>query len=253
MCHRDARVGRRRDSRRDSGHDRERYAGALERLGLLAAAPEHERVPALQADDSLARPREVDQQTVDLLLASPRIARAFAGVDQLRIRSSPCDQLGCDQAVVDDRVGAFDELDGARRREARISGPRADQIDDAGGWLLDLPSVAPPAPRRVALLRELTADGTTGELARVDVEVEPRRILTDLLYQRPIRVDTPVATRQEWLESPVETGGTSFAPLKSAWSGRPPADVLPANTSAANATTDMETAANRRMRISPPC
>ena len=53
---RDARVGGRRDPGRHARHDLERDPGGGQRLGLLAAAPEHERVAALEADDALARP-----------------------------------------------------------------------------------------------------------------------------------------------------------------------------------------------------
>ena len=37
------------------GHDLERHAGGGERLGLLAAAPEHERVAALEPHDASRR------------------------------------------------------------------------------------------------------------------------------------------------------------------------------------------------------
>ena len=53
--HRDARVGRRRDRAGDAGHDLEGDARGEARLRLFAAAPEHERVAALQPHDRSAR------------------------------------------------------------------------------------------------------------------------------------------------------------------------------------------------------
>ena len=55
--HRDARVRGRGDGRRDAGDDLERDAGGGQRLRLLAAAAEDERVAALQPHDALARAR----------------------------------------------------------------------------------------------------------------------------------------------------------------------------------------------------
>ena len=56
--HRDARVGGRRDAGRHTRDDLERDAGGGQRLSLLAAAPEHEGVAALQAHDTAALARE---------------------------------------------------------------------------------------------------------------------------------------------------------------------------------------------------
>ena len=49
--HGDPGVGRRRDAGRDPGHDLEVDVRRAQRLGLLAAAAEHERIAALEPDD----------------------------------------------------------------------------------------------------------------------------------------------------------------------------------------------------------
>jgi hypothetical protein len=61
------------------------------------------------------------------------------------------------------------------------------------------------------------------------------------LIEREVAVPVPFG-------SPVDTGGTSFAPLKSALSGRPPADAP--LVSATSAATASRSAADRRIRIS---
>ena len=62
---RDPGVGGRADGAGDAGHDLERDAGGGERLGLLAAPAEHERVAALQTHDGAAAPAVLDEQRVD--------------------------------------------------------------------------------------------------------------------------------------------------------------------------------------------
>src|SRR5690606_22095273 len=70
---RDAGVGRRGDAARDAGADLERHAGRLERLGLLAAADEDERVPALPPADALARLAQRDQAPSEAGAAMPLV------------------------------------------------------------------------------------------------------------------------------------------------------------------------------------
>ena len=50
------------------GIDLERDAGARQRQRLFAAAPEHVRVAALEADDAQPAPRVLDQQAVEHVL-----------------------------------------------------------------------------------------------------------------------------------------------------------------------------------------
>ena len=121
MGDRDARVGRRRDPGGHARHDLERHARRRERLGLLAAAPEHERVAALEPHHALARAAELDQQLVGLLLGERRRAGLLADVAQLRIRPRPLERARRDQPVVEDRVRAA--ISSSERRVIRPGSP----------------------------------------------------------------------------------------------------------------------------------
>ena len=50
MRHGNSRISRRGDACRDTGHHLERHAGGGEPLRLLASAPEHEWIAALEAN-----------------------------------------------------------------------------------------------------------------------------------------------------------------------------------------------------------
>src|SRR5215475_3574192 len=66
QCGRCGRAERSGDARNDGARD----IVPGERLELLASAPEHERVAALEPCNPLARERVAQQQLVDLLLAA---------------------------------------------------------------------------------------------------------------------------------------------------------------------------------------
>ena len=68
VCHRDAGDAGSADGGGDAGHDLEGDVVGREMLHLLAATPEDERVPALQADDGLALACEFDEAVVGVLL-----------------------------------------------------------------------------------------------------------------------------------------------------------------------------------------
>ena len=81
MGHRDAGRGRSGEGRAHPGHHLVRHTGPIERLGLLAAPSEQERVAALQPDHVLAGPAVLDELGVDLGLAVRR-PRRLAHVDE---------------------------------------------------------------------------------------------------------------------------------------------------------------------------
>ncbi len=85
MGDRDPGVGPARDSGGDARHDREPDSGRLQRLRLLAAPAEHERVATLQAHDRASRPTVLDQQAIDLGLGRRLAAPLLADVDELGI------------------------------------------------------------------------------------------------------------------------------------------------------------------------
>src|SRR5581483_5698969 len=78
-------------------------------------------VAALQPDDVEAAAAVGDEQARDLGLVEP------LAVDDERPGRALGDQLGGDQAVVDEHVAAADQLEPPRRDQAGIAGPGADQ------------------------------------------------------------------------------------------------------------------------------
>jgi len=80
--HRDAGVGRRADGAGDAGHDLERHTGRRQRLCLLAAPPEHERVAALEPDHLAAGAGVGDDALCDRFLTELVGTGELAGVDE---------------------------------------------------------------------------------------------------------------------------------------------------------------------------
>ncbi len=127
---RDPGVGGGGDAGGHAGHDLELDPGLAQRLALLAAAAEDEGVAALEPDDALARAGGGDQPLADLLLRHRRHPGRLADVDELGVLAGAVERPRRDQPVVEDRVGAGDQLQRARRHQPRVAGPRADQVDD---------------------------------------------------------------------------------------------------------------------------
>ena len=110
--------GRHSGERRHARHDLEGDAGRGQRLDLLAAAAEDERVAALQPHHLEACSPELDEQLVQLGL-SELLAR-----DHERLRGRLLDELGRDEDVVDERVAATDQLEPADGDETRVARAR---------------------------------------------------------------------------------------------------------------------------------
>ena len=112
--HRDARVRGRGDRTRDAGHHFERRRRPRQRLGLLAAATEHEGIAALQPHDGRAVPPALDEDGVDLVLGERDRAGRLGRRDQLGAGAAQIQERGRGEAVVDHDVG-----NAKRRRRAR--------------------------------------------------------------------------------------------------------------------------------------
>ena len=113
------------------GHDLERDAGGGERLGLLAAPPEHERVAALQPHDRAAAgaPCSTRSALISSWVDLDR-ARRLAHVDQLGARPARGRAAtGRREPVVDDDVGLREQLGAADGEQPRVARPGADQVD----------------------------------------------------------------------------------------------------------------------------
>ena len=119
-------VGGRRDRRGDAGHDLERDAGGRERLRLLAAAAEDERVAALEAHDEATRAGRARRGR---RRSRPGSWCGRPGASTASISRQPgrrlVEQLAADQAVVHEHLGAAQQLEPAHGDQARDRpGPR---------------------------------------------------------------------------------------------------------------------------------
>ncbi len=127
----DARVGGRRDPGGHARDDLERDPGLPQRERLLAAAAEHERVPALQPHDGPPGPRPLEHQLLDLRLLGGAAPALLADEHQLRVRAGAVEGAVGDQAVVEDHVGERDQLQRPRRHQPGVSGAGPHQVDAA--------------------------------------------------------------------------------------------------------------------------
>ncbi len=127
----DSGVGRRGDPGSHPGHDLEIDACASERLRLLAAATEDERVAALEPDDASPLSRVVDHQLLDLVLLHRVGSRRLADVDELGVGTRSIERSGGNQAIVQDHVSARDQLERTAGHQSRIARAGADEVDDA--------------------------------------------------------------------------------------------------------------------------
>src|SRR5438105_4841581 len=125
-----SRVRRRGDARRDAGYDLEGDSRGRERLGLLAAAPEDERIPTFEPNDALPFARQPNDQGADLLLAR-RIgaAPALADVVLLGLRPEAEEQRRVGERVVHDGVTRREEVSSTDGNEPRVSRAGAHEID----------------------------------------------------------------------------------------------------------------------------
>src|SRR5690606_10786526 len=80
-----------------------------------ASAAEPERVAALEADHARARGRQLDQALVDAQLRGPGAPRALADRLERRARAGQRQNLGRDQGIVQDDVGALERVRGVQR------------------------------------------------------------------------------------------------------------------------------------------
>jgi hypothetical protein len=78
----------------DSGDDLERDSVGRQRVDLLAAAAEDERIAAFQAQHALARERALDEERIDRFLAHRVIGPPLADVDALRARRQEREDIG---------------------------------------------------------------------------------------------------------------------------------------------------------------
>src|SRR5207247_5787045 len=117
---------RRRDVRAHPRNDLEGDAVARQRLRLLAAPAEDEGVAALEPHDTAPAPRVPDEERVDAFLGQRVSAARLAGEDAAR-PGCLVEEASIDQAIVDDDVGAAQELEATDGDQPRVAGAGADE------------------------------------------------------------------------------------------------------------------------------
>ena len=177
--HRDAGVRGGADRAGDAGHHLERDAGRGERLGLLAAAPEHERVAALQPHD--ARPARPCSTSTALI--SSWVRSTSPGALPAAMSSAPgrreVEQRRRRQPVVHDDVGAAEQLGAAHGEQPRVTRARAHEVDGHAApppsSELSSSSQRPPWSRSSAATARPATTGSVSARVRAEHDVPVER------------------------------------------------------------------------------
>ena len=128
----DRRPRQRREPRGHARDHAERHARCGERRRFLAAAPEYERIAALEPQHAFARAREFDQPLADIRLHRRGSAAALAGEFEPRLFAGKRQHPAIDQRVMHHDVGLGEPGEGIEREQARVAGAGAGEPDMAG-------------------------------------------------------------------------------------------------------------------------
>src|SRR5690348_453481 len=132
MRQRDAAISRQSQRRGYARYDLERNPRSRQRFHLLAAPPEDERIAALEPHHRLAAPRALDQHSGDLFLSRFMRRALLADVHPLGMRGRQVQQAFARQVIVEDGIGALQNLAALDGNESGIARTRADQINLRG-------------------------------------------------------------------------------------------------------------------------
>ncbi len=127
MGDRDSGVGWCGDARGDTGDDLEWDAGRRQCLSLFAAAAEHERVAAFEANDAFSLPREVYEERVDISLGRRGVV-ATALADATGVLGGGVESWAHER-VVDHDIARRQKLLASDGDQPRIAWSRANEID----------------------------------------------------------------------------------------------------------------------------
>ena len=122
----------RRQARGDAIHHLHLDAPGAQVLGLLATAPEHERVAALEPHHVFALQRFGDHQLLDEGLRRAGTTAALADVDDARARIGEREHGIAHQVVDEQHRCLADHPHRLQREQFRVARPRADQSHAAG-------------------------------------------------------------------------------------------------------------------------
>ena len=101
----------------------------LEQRKLLAAAPEQERIAALQAHDLVAGEGLFQQDLADAPLRHGVMVGTLSHINGPHVGGNHRQHAVADQAVVDHHVGTLEHRLALAGEQARVAGPRPHQPD----------------------------------------------------------------------------------------------------------------------------
>ncbi len=157
--------GCRAEARGDAVDDVHLQTRRVQRLDLLAGAPEDQRIAALEPDDLLPGQGLAHHELLDELLRRRRAAPALAHVDDARPRLASLqrrlEHLLSDQVVdEDDRRGA-QHAKRLQGEQLGIAGAGADQVDRMQQWVHDVVHVGFEGFRPASAARPPARGGAT--------------------------------------------------------------------------------------------
>ena len=121
--------GQRREAGGHAGDDAERDAGLGQRQSLLAAAPEHARVAALEAKHAMAQARQRNEAVGDARLRRRWLAAALAGKFERGAGIGERQHARIDEGVMDDDVRRGETGKRLERQHGGIAGTGAGEPD----------------------------------------------------------------------------------------------------------------------------
>ena len=113
----------------DAGNNLEGYVGFAESANFVLNAAEDQRVAALETNDRVTVTGRVDHALVDFVLRNIFCATALAYVVDGGARGKQIEDLGRDEVVMENDVGAAEDFGGANGEQVFRAGARAHEVD----------------------------------------------------------------------------------------------------------------------------
>ena len=132
MRQRNAECGSSRQRRRDAGHDRDADAVLFEFGDFFARTSEDHWISGFEANDMLARSRQLDHELVDVLLPTALALAALADRHALGLAAREFDDIRGYKVVVEDDIGCLQCPYGFERQQFGIARSGTDERDVAG-------------------------------------------------------------------------------------------------------------------------
>ena len=117
--------------RGDAGDNLDCNTSSFSVFGLFSAAPENQRVAALEANDIAALARFCNQQRIDLVLGQGVARALLRNRDQPRIWAGHREDRRINQPVVNDKFSLLNQPSSTKSQQVRITRPCANKINSA--------------------------------------------------------------------------------------------------------------------------